>query len=302
MMRKNERHVFIGVLLVLVAALAVMLLQDVLGSGQPEIRRVSVLLDGEGESYWQNFRLGVDKAAREHNVDVRYVFRYDGPAGTAQAEQLRREWEGELDGVILVPVDGEALAAVLQEAPTGLAVTVVGPDLPNVDGTCTISASPEEMGRRLADAVAESGASSCAVILTGQEGETALRRCRGLEERLQERGVAWRTVMASAIEMLPEPNGQPVVALEPGTTEALCAWGGPVYGFGTSNSILSRVEEGTAAALVVQSDYDAGYLSLLSVLEALDGAQPEDQTLDCYTVTAENMFTDPMDQILFPVA
>ena len=140
--------------------------------------------------------------------------------------------------------------------------------------------------------MADSGVSSCAVILTGQEGETALRRYRGLEERFQERGVAWRTVMASTVEMLPEPNGQPVVALEPGTTEAL----------GTSNSILSSLEEGTAAALVLQSDYDAGYLSLLSVLEALDGAQPEDQTLDCYTVTAENMFTDPMDQILFPVA
>ena len=33
-----------------------------------------------------------------------------------------------------------------------------------------------------------------------------------------------------------------------------------------------------------------------------EGRRPEDQTLDCYTVTAENMFTDPMDQILFPVA
>lgn len=301
-MSKNERHIFMGVLLVLAAALVVMLVQNILGSGQPEIRRVSVLLDGEGESYWQNFRLGVDKAAREHNVDVRYVYRYDGPTGTAQAEQLRREWEGELDGVILVPVDGEALAEALREAPSGLAVTVAGPALPDAEETCTISASPEEMGRQLADAVADSGTSSCAVILTGQEGETALRRYRGLEERLQERGVAWRTVMASAVEMLPEPNGQPVVALEPGTTEALCAWGGPVYGFGASNSILRSLEEGTAAALVVQSDYDAGYLSLLSVLKALDGAQPEDQTLDCYTVTAENMFTDPLDQILFPVA
>lgn len=301
-MSKNERHIFIGVLLVLAAALAVMLVQNILGSGQPEIRRVSVLLDGEGESYWQNFRLGVDKAAREHNVDVRYVYRYDGPAGTAQAEQLRREWEGELDGVILVPVNGEALAEALREAPSGLAVTVVGPALSGVEGTCTISASPEEMGRRLADAVADSGASSCAVILTGQEGETALRRYRGLEEGLKARGVGWRTVMAAAVEALPEPNGQPVVALEPGTTEALCARGGPVYGFGASNSILRSLEEGTAAALVVQSDYDAGYLSLLSVLEALDGTQPEDQTLDCYTVTAENMFTDPLDQILFPVA
>ena len=138
--------------------------------------------------------------------------------------------------------------------------------------------------------------------MTGSESETALRRYRGLEERFQERGVVWRTVMATGVEMLPEPNGQPVVALEPGTTEALCTWGGPVYGIGASNSILSSLKEGTAAALVIQSDYDAGYLSLLSILEALDGTQPEDRVLDCYTVTAENMFTDPMDQILFPVS
>lgn len=301
-MSKNERHVFIGVMLVLAAALAVMLYQNVWGNGQAEIRRVSVLLDGESESYWQNFRLGVDRAAREHNVDVRYVFRYDGPAGTAQAEQLRREWEGELDGVILVPVDADVLAETLQEAPDGLAVTVVGPALSGVEEACTISASPEEMGRQLATAVADSGAASCAVVLTGREGETALRRLHGLEEGFQELGVAWCTVMTLSVEALPEPDGQPVVALEPGTTEALCARGGPVYGIGASNGILSRLEEGTAAALVVQSDYDAGYLSLLSVLESLNGVQPEDQILDCYTVTAENMFTDPMDQILFPVA
>ena len=79
-MSKNERHIFIGVLLVLAAALAAMLLQDTLAGRPQEIRRVAVLLDGADESYWQSFRLGVDKAAREHNVDVRYVFRFDGPA------------------------------------------------------------------------------------------------------------------------------------------------------------------------------------------------------------------------------
>ena len=68
------------------------------------------------------------------------------------------------------------------------------------------------------------------------------------------------------------------------------------------HSRFCELEDGTVAALVIQSDYDAGYLSLLSVLETLEGRRPEDQTLDCYTVTAENMFTDPMDQILFPVA
>ena len=54
------------------------------------------------------------------------------------------------------------------------------------------------------------------------------------------------------------------------------------------------------AALVVQSDYEVGYLSLLSLLDALEGTPPQDQLLSCYTVTAENMFSDPLDQILFP--
>ena len=140
-MSRNERHLFVGVLLVLAAALAVMLVQNTPMSGQPAIRRVSVLLDGEDGAYWQNFRLGGDRAAREHSVDVRYITRYEGAAGAAQAELLRKEWEGELDGVILVPLDGAALSEALEEAPAGLAVAVAGPALPEVKNACSVSAS-----------------------------------------------------------------------------------------------------------------------------------------------------------------
>ena len=61
------------------------------------------------------------------------------------------------------------------------------------------------------------------------------------------------------------------------------------------------MEEGAAEALVIQSDYDAGYLSVLRLVGAMQGLAQNDVVLDCYTVTAENMFTDPVDQILFPV-
>lgn len=301
-MSRNERHLFVGVLLVLAAALAVMLVQNTLMSGQPAIRRVSVLLDGEDGAYWQNFRLGVDRAAREHSVDVRYITRYEGAAGAAQAELLRKEWEGELDGVILVPLDGVALSEALEEAPAGLAVAVAGPALPEVKNACSVSASPEEMGRRLADAVADGGVESCAVVRSGGESETERRRYQGLEEGLRAHGVRWETLTMDESSALPDLTGRAVVALEPAITEALCGTGGKVYGVGASTGILNALENGGAAALVVQSDYDAGYLSLMSLLAALDGEKPQDQVLACYTVTAENMFTDPIDQILFPVA
>ena len=54
-------------------ALGAMLFQNAFATDAPRIYRVSVLLDGAGEDYWQSFRQGVNQAAQEHNVDVRFL-------------------------------------------------------------------------------------------------------------------------------------------------------------------------------------------------------------------------------------
>lgn len=305
MMGRVEKRIFIGVLAVLVLALGAMALQRMFSSDAPTIYHVSVLLDGAGEDYWQNFRRGVDRAAREHNVDVRFLSRYEGEAGPAQVEALRREWEGETDAVVLIPIDGELLAQGLQKAPSDLAAAVAGPALESDRVSCYISADPEEMGRMLADALAADGVGACTVFLSREGVEAAARRYRGLSQRLRELGIACEHITVDLEEEFDLPAGRAAVALEPGMTETLCRKADAVsrvYGVGASNRLLHYMEEGLVKALVVQSDYDAGYLSLLSVLEALEGKQPEGRTLDSYTVTLENLFSDPMDQILFPVS
>ena len=121
-MGRIEKRIFFGVLLVLLSALGAMLFQNAFATDAPRINRVSVLLDGAGEDYWQSFRRGVNQAAQKHNVDVRFLSRYEGEPGPAQVDALRGEWEAEADGVVLIPVDGTLLAAGLREAPSTLAV------------------------------------------------------------------------------------------------------------------------------------------------------------------------------------
>ena len=119
-----------------------------------------------------------------------------------------------------------------------------------------------------------------------------------------ERRIACEQVTVDPEEDFALPDGRAAVALEPEMTQALCQRGGgtsQVYGVGASNQLLHDLEEGKAAALAVQSDYDAGYLSLLSVIAQLEGERQENRVLESYVATAENMFTDPMDQILFPI-
>ena len=83
-MGRIEKRIFFGVLLVLLSALGAMLFQNAFATDAPRIYRVSVLLDGAGEDYWQSFRRGVNQAAQEHNVDVRFLSRYEGePAKSA---------------------------------------------------------------------------------------------------------------------------------------------------------------------------------------------------------------------------
>ena len=267
-MGRTEKRVFAAVLAVLLLALGGMLLLALPAGDGPPIYHITILTDGSDEAYWQNFRLGADRAARDRNADLRYLSRYEGEPGPAQAQALRGLWEeGDCDGVILLPVDAASLGEALSEAPPELAVAVAGAAPEGGQADCVISADPGEMGRRLAEAIARDGAETAALYLPAQESQAAALRRQGLTRRLEELGVPWTTVEEDG-EDLALPPGRAAVALEPALAEALCqaagAGSGPVYGIGSSDLLLHYLEEGTAAALVVQSGYDAGYLSLLA--------------------------------------
>ena len=185
-MGRIEKRVCIVVLAAFLLALGAMLLQILLSGDSPTIYHITILLDGSDEAYWQNFRLGADRAARDRNADVRYVTRYEGAAAAAQVESLRQAWEGETDGVVLFPLDRGLLEAALEDAPAGLAVTAVGAPLESGRVDCVISADPEEMGRRLADALAADGRTAVTLYRSAQETETLALRRQGFLRRLEE--------------------------------------------------------------------------------------------------------------------
>lgn len=299
-MKQGEKRLFLAVLAVLLAALALLAVQWVWGSDAPTVYRVSVLLDGAEGDYWRNFKAGLNQAALEFNVDLRFVSRYE--AGDAQTDVLRREWEGDANGVVVIPQDGAALAEALTEAPAKLAVVVMGPKLDSqrVDGYVT--PDYHRMGRQLAQAAKETGAARCTLYLSPGADAVAEEMIGGLSAALGELGLPWDRVDADPAD-LPAPAAEGVLlAVEPEMTEALCrqsAAAGRVCGVGASGRLLHELENGTAAALAVQSDYDAGYLSLARLVSVLSRKSGKGTVLESYTATRKNMFQEPMIDILF---
>ena len=124
----------------------------------------------------------------------------------------------------------------------------------------------------------------------------------GLEDALAKRGIPCRrrTVEEGRTPIIAREGA--LVAVEPTVAQALCAVrqsAGRVYAAGLSEGLLRALEDGTAAALVVQSDFDAGYLSLSRVVARLSQEKAEDAILESYIATGENMFQYPMSNILF---
>lgn len=300
-MKKGEKRLFFSVLLVLAAALVLLAVQWARGDGAGEIYRVSVLLDASEGDYWKNFKAGLNQAALEQNVDPRFLSRYE--AGSTQADVLRREWEGEADGVVVIPTDEQAISAALDDAPAGLAVAVAGPKLPSERVDCYVSPDYGQMGRRLAEAVEALGERECTLFLTPDCGAAAGQTAAALEAALGELGIPCARYTADP-GALPEPRpGGALCAVEPGMTEALCqlpAAAGRVCGVGSSGRLLHYLEDGTLSALVVQSDFDAGYTALSQIISLLKRSGAKDAVLESYTATRENMFESPMIDILFP--
>lgn len=303
-MRKGEKRLFFSVLAILTVALLLLAMQWAGGDSMHQIYHVTVLLDGSDGEYWKNLKAGMDQAAAERDIDLRFISRYDGDS--TQAQTLRTEWEGEADGVILVPADGGALAQTLQDVPTRLVVGVLGPRLESDRVDCYLTPDYADMGKGLASAAAElAQGADCILYISADAGAVALEIALRLEEHLAELGTVYRRVIlepTAQLEPLEEAPDAVRLAVEPEVTERLCAsgyWGGRICGVGTSSRLLHYLEDGTAAALVVFSDYDAGYLSLSQVAARLSRGEAPSVTLESYTATRETMFEEPMINILF---
>lgn len=295
-MGKGEKRLLLAVLATLLAALILLLVQSVRGGSASEVYHVSVLLDEAESDRWKNLRAGMNQAALERNVDLRFVTRYDEKV--SQSNIFRQEWEGGADGVVILPV--EDLTRAVKEAPDRLAVGILGPRVDRGVGDCCIAPDYASMGRSLAQAAAEQG--SCTLYLEEGAGQTALKLAEAVEAGLAELDVPCERRSVDPSNLPPLPEHGALAAVEPELLEAVCAvrgTAGRVFGVGTTDELIHALEEGKLGALVVQSDYDMGYLAVTQVVEQLSRGKTEDVTLATYTATKENMFQRPMADILF---
>ena len=272
---------------------------------------MSVIAREADGSAWATARRGMEQAAADLNVELRFL--YPGQSNSAQEQDqlLRREVESGASAILLFPADREALAEAARSASARAALVTLETDLEAAAGY--VGVDNAALGEALGSAALNGALPGETVLLVDSApagsgvGERMIAAAVLLEA--QGRQVRYFTGTADALaERLAGEEVRAVIAFEASSLERAAAAVSRLedppllYGAGSTAAIAAELEQGHITSVLAQNAFSAGYLAVEAAARlARREAAEELDPLPFFTVRRENMYEPEYQKLLFPV-
>ena len=306
-MGKSEKTAFILVTTILVCLLGVIIVRTLSARDDVRVYRVSIITDDVQGDYSQNIWKGLDRAARDYNIDLQVIALHSGMTTEQQRSSLERELEADTDAIIINLQQNPSLSEQLDLSSITVPVISLGTVWNGSSAIRSISTDDTEMGRMLANEMIHDGVTHCVIRASLDNARIRMREA-GFVDVMQQQGVDYTTEWdASSAAWSNLPSGVAVAALDEPALESLVGMrkNGQhlLYGIGYTNALLSYLESGSIRRLIVEDDFAMGYLSLKSAVDAIENRNTEyGQILSCYVADAAHLYDEPLRHILFPIS
>ncbi len=320
---KNSKKMFILTEIILagmVIIVAFAMFQEKIGE---ERGKVSVIIQNSDDNQWDAFKYGLRMAAQDYQVEVFVV----STGGTLSADEEREAVEHEVDNgadaVIVQPVMGADIQAMLKKVKSRVPAVLVEslaaedeqseklpyvkPDNPAMGKALAAELLKDYNGRLEGKTMG---------IISEEEGAAAERR-QGFLEALKDKGIRtlWTVSGVSSeneehfLEMQEEVDF--VIALDDksltmaGQEEASNnLHGALVYGIGNSTEAVYYLDTGSTRCLVVPDEFNVGYQSVKEAAESLGHffRKPQGQTVSYTVMRRDTLFSKENQEILFTMS
>lgn len=294
-----------------------------MGSNKAEKYRISIVLDNSSSEGWGSFRKGLNAAMKRYNMEYNYVTTNRFHSIQEEYRILEQEVKGGADGIITelraTEGTGEILNSLAKEVKVELvesAREAVAPEL----SIPSFSVDEEALGKALAEEVLHSPLKKeklrIGILAGNQQKRNMQERLKALETTLRDgkQEIAWVIEDRGETEKdLKEENHKKgvdaIVALDNDNllsaaryTEETGRSFIELYGVGDSEELIYDLDQGVIQSLIVIDHYDMAYTAVEYLWKSLSGGKnlPESHQVNFYIANANNMYTDKMEQILFP--
>ena len=246
---------------------------------------VSVIVNDSSNIRWDAFRSGLEQGAEDNHVHLNLVS--TGTFQNAQEEHtiVKRELDGEADGVIIEPYSSEADVILPTESAKPVVLVETGIETDRL--FTSVMTDHGKLGKSLADAVIQDKAVKVG-ILSGNQSQLGMRqRLKSVKDNLAEAVVSLE-------------NYETEKAIDFILNNDSISW--KLYGEGRSEKLIYYLDKGTIQELAVPNEYYMGYQSI--VLAAQNIRYYTDKTeradVEFYMVSKDNLYAEETSRILFP--
>lgn len=327
---KNRIFRFVLIVLPTLAVLGLLYLSLFSSPLEKAPGQYSAILYQYTDSDWTSLLEGIKQAEEDAGVVVNYVTLPSDGTAENELELMEREIDNGANGLLLAPVDSDALAAEV-EALTGT-MPVLTLETGLGDEEADISGDNYEMGFLLGLQVAESmkltGETSVCIIREYTCRQSVRQRLAGfadairqelpeaaIEEYSRSEGDFSLPVCIATMYRQHEP-GMYLAALDKYCTEALidasesselsreeqALFCSRAYGIGSTEKTVSGLDSGKIYGLVYQNEFSMGYQGLLALIQQQQSGKAEPiAEITYYYVTRETLYEPEHQRLLFPL-
>lgn len=288
-----------------------------------EILPVSVIIRNDSDRFYQNFKKGMEQAAKDYSVDVSFITLYENNDSRQQQQIIKRELEDGARALVLVPVNDRDVRKMIESGQITRPLVIIDSQ-PGADlNVSDISIDYHEAGKMAACGLAEKTPAGIPVwILTegldygpnnqAYEGAMEILGEQGYECKLvsRENGDTFRQVIEGTVY----PKNRPAAVLaidgislseaaqilEKSTVYQQNITG--LYGIGATVEALNYMDKEIIDGLVAYSQYDSGYLSIQKAVEMIKNPGIRAvEPLKMYYIEKKDLRDKRYEKMLYPI-
>lgn len=266
----------------------------------------------------ETIRQGMEQAALDMDVEISFITLASRNDWQEQSRLITREVNNGAQAIILSAADSKEMAETVEATSKKTPVISIESPVSPAVANDSILGQDYKMGKALGERIVYTGAfglkilvleSSMGCVNIQEREQGLLDTLEGgkvsVEKKLLSEGV---DPVAEITAILQQEKPDILVTLEPYTLEMAAAAKEAassnqmrLYGIGATGRLAPQMERGIIDTVIVQNDFNMGYLSVRAAMRQLRKTdEPSQAAIEFATISSYNMYSKEHQRLLFP--
>ncbi|WP_195428779.1 geranylgeranylglyceryl/heptaprenylglyceryl phosphate synthase [Clostridium sp. D46t1_190503_E9] len=319
-MKIRKKLIFIILFTMLISSFLVLLNEG--KKKDVKVYNFSVIIRGKNSEGWRIIKEGMEQAASEMNVNIRFLTLLEENSIDEQTELIERELSNGTDAILISPTDYKAMANTIENIRKKIPVVLFESNIETKQNIPYVSCDNYKLGQSLAEEVVRNGntRSRVSIIKSDLSCSSINERYLGFVDEINKSKNTYELLelpkdevqLYNKVREIIENNETDViVTFEPSILESVgkakkyvsnsdLKSSVELYGTGSTSLIISLIEENIINSIAMQNEFNVGYLSVKASVSQIEEKAIDDSVITSTIINNRNMYSKENQRMLFP--